>query len=178
MGLIGETLLSKKCNLIDEKIHIFESDVYKCTIKQSNIARYKSGTLSVNFIFDIDGNQYKEKFITNQKTEKGGNSYYTNSNGKSVALNGYTICSDIFYLLEGVELGNVSKSEEMLANLKNKQLLIGLIKKKEAELSNFIDKVFNLQGLTASELKASRDLGYVKSWLDTNKGRVVNVQRD
>lgn len=71
---------------------ILETDVYRGTIKMAYAITADSGARGVVLITDFGGKEYRETFyITNKKEE----TFWTNDQGKKMALPGFTVIDDL-----------------------------------------------------------------------------------
>ena len=75
--------------------YLWESGVYKATVKMAYLDQAKSGAISVNIVLEnSDGKELKEAFYIKSGNAKGNKTYYE-KDGKSFPLPGYSTANSL-----------------------------------------------------------------------------------
>ena len=75
--------------------YLWESGVYKATVKMAYLDQAKSGAISVNVVLEnSDGKELKEAFYIKSGDAKGNKTYYEKA-GKSYPLPGYSTANSL-----------------------------------------------------------------------------------
>lgn len=97
----------------------FDSDAYVGKIKAAYAGKSDGGALSVSFILDLNGREYKETVYV---TSKKGENFYLNKNDKTkkVPLPGFTVADDICLITTGKPLSE-QETEDKMINLYDRE---------------------------------------------------------
>lgn len=178
------------------------ADTYPAKVRLAYMDTYASGAvfLGLELVLMVNGSEqrYKEQICMSTKD---GKLTYTSKAGEVRALPGYqlvdTLCK-VVALKPFFEMSSETKAiklysketrkeevkeREVLMELINKELMVGLITEKrdhyskqgETITSNKIDKLFTITGHSLSEMIASgidKEPEYITRWTKKNKGQV------
>jgi hypothetical protein len=125
---------------------LFDSDIYEATVSVAYTSVSKSGAKAVNLILNMGKDkQYRETIYVSSNTAKGGKSY-TERDGKTYPMIGFTLINDLCIVATGLPLTSqdleekliniydfearkeVPRSTDCLVNLHGKKVKVALIK--------------------------------------------------
>ena len=188
-----------------------ETGAYLATINKAFLGTSQGGAVSLELHTTLeDGSPFKTTLWLTSSTAKGGNNYYVDKTGAKKYLPGFLHANAIAQLITGKEIGElepetktvslwsfeasaeVPTKVEMLMELLNKQVYLGLLKQTvnknvkdaagnyvpstETRDENELDKVFHGESkMTLTEIKAKAESpAFFDAWVAKNAGKTRN----
>lgn len=88
-----------------------DSDVYEAKVKLAYVGKSVGGAMNITFLFEVGDREYRETiYITNKK----GENFFTNKDGKKIPLPGFTTVNDICLLTSGNPLSDQDTEEKVV----------------------------------------------------------------
>lgn len=124
---------------------LVDSDIYKMRVKVAYVGTSKGGAMSITFLLDNNGQEYRETFYVRSKE---GKPYYETKNKQQAPLPGFSIVNDICLITTEKELEQqahdqkvlniwdsdakkeLPKSVHVLTDLAGKEVALGIIRRK------------------------------------------------
>lgn len=191
-----------------------ESGLYACTITMAYINKAASGALGLVLNLKTDtGHDVRQTLWMSSGTAKGGTNYYTDKNGEKQFLPGFNHANGLCLLTNGKEISSMdtetkvvkvyspeAKAEvptkvEVIMDLLNKEILVGLIKQTvdktqkndlgvyvptgETRDENEIDKLFRAADrMTTAEIRAQApEATFADTWEAKWTGKTKNKSK-
>jgi hypothetical protein len=168
---------------------VWNTSVYDVVIKNAYLDSSDSGAYNVNFLFETpEGKKLNQTIYV---TNKAGSNTYVDKNGNKQYLPGFLQVDTIALLSTGSNIGDLDTEEKLVEvydkeagkrlpkprkvfiDMLNKKLKLGVIKIVEPKYNNpdetrevnEINKVFNEDGFTKTELEAdSKEPVFINEW--------------
>lgn len=182
-----------------------ESGIHDFTVEMAYAVVAESGAKGVALtLMDSTGQPYRETLYVTSGTEKGGNNFYTDRNGKKQYLMGFTLANDLCIAITKKELADARTEEKdvkvqvwndgvpsdevqkkhVLMDLLGGRVSLGILKVSEdgypdtsvSRERNTIDKVFTYgTRLTIVEVEAGLSEGvFADKWSERNEGKLID----